>query len=54
MPREVRELQDGRDYEAPKLVCIGSVHALTLGCDKTDGGSDGYTYLQNPIHCTSA
>ena len=41
-------------YEAPAVIVLGKVEVLTLGCDKTDGGSDGFTYMQNPVHCTSA
>jgi hypothetical protein len=41
-------------YEAPALVDIGALQELTLGCDKAYGGSDGFTFQQSPIHCTSA
>ncbi len=40
-------------YERPELVEVGTLHELTLGCDKTDGGSDGFTYHGQPISCTS-
>jgi hypothetical protein len=41
-------------YESPKLVELGSVTELTLGCNKAYGGSDGFTFQQQPISCTSA
>ena len=40
-------------YEAPSLTLIGSVHDLTLGCDKTFGSSDGFTFQGAPITCAS-
>jgi hypothetical protein len=41
-------------YEAPNLVVLGSVETLTLGCDKTYGQSDGFTFQGQPSVCTSA
>jgi hypothetical protein len=44
-------------YVAPALTVLGRVEELTLTtgfCDKTLGGSDGFTFQQNPIHCNSA
>jgi hypothetical protein len=41
-------------YEAPALVELGAFAEVTLGCNKDLGGSDGYTFQQSPIHCTSA
>jgi hypothetical protein len=41
-------------YEAPALSVLGKVEALTLGCDKRDNGSDGFTYHGNPISCASS
>lgn len=40
-------------YEAPRLSLIGSVHELTLGCDKHWGDSDGFTFQGSPIACAS-
>jgi hypothetical protein len=40
-------------YEAPALVELGALQELTLGCDKTTGGSDGFTFQQTPIVCVS-
>jgi hypothetical protein len=40
-------------YEAPCLSLIGSVHELTLGCDKDWGSSDGFTFQGSPISCAS-
>lgn len=41
-------------YQPPKLVTIGTLHDLTLGCDKALMGSDGFTFMGQPIHCSSA
>ena len=41
-------------YEAPALVELGALQELTLGCDKTTGGSDGFTFHGTPIVCASA
>jgi hypothetical protein len=38
-----------KEYEAPALTLLGSVHSLTLGGDKKYGGSDGYTFMGVPI-----
>jgi hypothetical protein len=41
-------------YEAPALRVLGSVQELTqFGCDKRSNGSDGYTYMGQPIVCRS-
>jgi hypothetical protein len=41
-------------YEAPTITVIGSVHELTLqGCDKRLNGSDGFTFMGQPIVCVS-
>ena len=40
-------------YQAPALVELGTLHDLTL-CDKAFGGSDGHTFQQIAIQCTSA
>lgn len=42
-------------YEAPALVVLGALHELTLeGCDKRLNGSDGFTFMGEPIVCRSA
>jgi hypothetical protein len=41
-------------YEAPAVTVLGKVEELTLGCDKTTGGSDGFTFHGQAIHCNSA
>lgn len=41
-------------YEAPALRVLGSIHELTLGCDKKMGSSDGYTFVGQAIVCSSA
>jgi hypothetical protein len=40
-------------YEAPELVELGAFAEVTLGCNKDWGGSDGFTFQQQPITCTS-
>jgi hypothetical protein len=40
-------------YEAPEITLIGSVHELTQGCDKVFNGSDGFTFMGQPIVCVS-
>jgi hypothetical protein len=42
-------------YEAPTITVIGSVHELTLQfpCDKRLNGSDGFTFMGQPIVCVS-
>lgn len=40
-------------YEAPELAELGTLHELTLNCDKTTGGSDGFTFHGVPIVCSS-
>jgi hypothetical protein len=40
-------------YEAPVLTVLGKVEELTLGCDKHEGGSDGFTFHGQAISCTS-
>lgn len=41
-------------YVPPTLTELGTLHGVTLGCDKTTGGSDGYTFHGQPVVCTSA
>jgi hypothetical protein len=41
-------------YEAPALRVLGTVHELTqAGCDKALNGSDGFTFMGQPIVCRS-
>jgi hypothetical protein len=40
-------------YEAPALVELGALQELTLGCDKDLGGSDGFTFQNQQISCSS-
>jgi hypothetical protein len=40
-------------YEAPAMVVLGSVAALTQGCDKQFGGADGFTFMGEAIVCRS-
>jgi hypothetical protein len=40
-------------YEAPAITVIGSVHELTQSCDKHLNGSDGFTFMGQPIVCVS-
>jgi hypothetical protein len=41
-------------YEAPALVELGALHEVTLVCDKQLGGTDGFTFMGEPIVCRSA
>jgi hypothetical protein len=41
-------------YQAPSLRVLGSVAELTQGCDKQFNGSDGFTFMGQPIVCRSA
>ena len=41
------------EYESPTLTVLGTVYALTLGCDKTLGESDGFTFQGQAIVCRS-
>lgn len=43
----------GNPYEPPKLVELGKLHEVTLGCDKHHGGSDGFTFHGQTIVCAS-
>jgi hypothetical protein len=45
--------QDTSSYEAPALVDLGLLQELTLGCDKSYGSSDGFTFQGQAIVCTS-
>jgi hypothetical protein len=38
-----------KSYEAPSLTVLGTVHALTQTQDKKWGGSDGFTFMGQPI-----
>ena len=40
-------------YEAPALVELGALQEVTLGCDKTLGSSDGFTFMGQAIVCRS-
>jgi hypothetical protein len=40
-------------YEAPELVELGALQELTLFCNKTTGGSDGFTFQSQAIVCSS-
>jgi hypothetical protein len=41
-------------YEAPALVELGALQELTLEwCDKRLNGSDGFTFMGQPIVCRS-
>jgi hypothetical protein len=41
-------------YEAPRLTVLGKVEDLTQqGCDKRLNGSDGFTFMGQPIICRS-
>jgi hypothetical protein len=40
-------------YQAPEITVIGSVYELTQYCDKHLNGSDGFTFMGQPITCVS-
>lgn len=40
-------------YEPPVLRTVGSVVELTLNCDKGLNGSDGFTFMGQPVVCRS-
>ncbi len=40
-------------YEAPALVELGALQELTLGCNKDYVGSDGFTFQNQQVACTS-
>jgi hypothetical protein len=41
-------------YEAPELAELGTLHELTLYCDKRFGSTDGFTMQGQAIVCSSA
>jgi hypothetical protein len=43
-----------KPYVAPALAVLGNVADVTLGCDKTLGHSDGFTFQGSAITCSSA
>ena len=49
-----RTIEASAGYEAPALAEVGTLHELTLGCDKAWGDSDGHTFAGVPITCASA
>jgi hypothetical protein len=57
MPERTTQMQQDTNagaYEAPALRVLGTVHELTQqGCDKRLNGSDGFTFMGQPIVCRS-
>jgi hypothetical protein len=44
----------GEAYEAPVVRVLGTVAELTqMACDKRFNGSDGFTFMGQPIVCRS-
>jgi hypothetical protein len=41
-------------YEPPALAEVGTLHELTLGCDKTFGETDGFTFQGQAIVCNTS
>jgi hypothetical protein len=41
-------------YVPPAVTELGSLHAMTLWCDKRYGRSDGFTFQGSSITCASA
>ena len=46
----IRDAKPG-EYVAPAVLELGTLHELTLDCDKTFGHSDGYTFQGQAIVC---
>lgn len=40
-------------YEKPELAELGTLHELTLGCDKKLGPTDGFTFQGQAITCSA-
>jgi hypothetical protein len=49
-----RPREPSAGYLPPLLAEVGTLHELTLGCDKLYGDSDGNTFMGVPIICSSA
>jgi len=45
---------NSQPYESPALRVLGTVEAMTQYCDKRLNGSDGFTFMGQPIVCRSA
>lgn len=45
--------QKKKAWTTPRLTTHGSVTAITLGCDKQLGETDGYTFMGLQIVCRS-
>jgi hypothetical protein len=41
-------------YQPPALIELGTLQELTLFCDKRLNGSDGFTFMNQPIVCRSS
>jgi hypothetical protein len=41
-------------YQSPNLRVLGTVEEMTQYCDKRLGGSDGFTFMGQPVVCRSA
>ena len=54
IPRMSNAYGTAREYEPPELTQLGGLHELTLGCDKTLGSTDGFTFMGQQIVCSSA
>lgn len=42
-----------KEWAMPRLTVFGDVEKITQGCDKTYGGSDGFTFQSIAIQCAS-
>lgn len=47
------QVKEKKVYTPPQLTVHGTVEEITLGCNKDFGGSDGFTFQQQTISCTS-
>jgi hypothetical protein len=50
----VTNATEKQPYESPALRLLGTVEEMTLVCDKRLNGSDGFTFMGQPIVCRSA
>lgn len=42
-----------REWVSPKVQKYGTFEAATQACDKTYGGTDGFTFMGQGISCAS-
>jgi hypothetical protein len=47
------ETKGKRAYSPPQLTVHGTVEEITMGCDKTYGNTDGFTFMGQGIQCVT-